>query len=122
MSSRVLIAKVFPSDDRLKRPRFPMLIHSVYFWLKPELTDAQRAEFRRGLDSLAGIKSVTKLHVGTPAAIPPRPVVDGSYSFSITVVFDDLAGHNLYQTDPLHLAFLGSFKTFWTRAQIYDAA
>jgi hypothetical protein len=98
-----------------------MLIHNVFFWLKPELTDAQRADFRRGAESLAGIGSVIELHVGTPAPIAPRPVVDATYSYALTVVFEDVAGHNLYQTDPLHLAFLNSFRTYWTRVQIYDA-
>jgi hypothetical protein len=98
-----------------------MLIHSVYFWLKPELTGAQRAEFRRGVESLAGIKSTDQVHVGAPAPLPDRPVVDKSYSVALTVVFRDLASHDAYQTDPLHLAFLASFKGFWTRVQIYDA-
>jgi hypothetical protein len=99
-----------------------MLIHSVYFWLKPELTDAQRADFRRGLESLGGIKSVAQIHIGTPAPIPPRPVVDASYSYGLTVVFHDVAGHDVYQVDPLHKAFLESFRSSWTKVQIYDAA
>ena len=99
----------------------PMLIHSVYFWLKPELTEAQRADFRRGLESLKGVRSIEQLHVGTPATIPPRPVVDASYSFGLTVIFKDLAGHDLYQVDPIHKAFLEQFRTFWTKVQIYDA-
>ena len=99
-----------------------MLIHSVYFWLKPELTPAQRADFRRGLESLAGVKSLAAFYVGTPAPIPPRPVVDATYSFSITCVFKDLAGHDVYQVDPLHKAFLDQFRSQWTKVQIYDAA
>ncbi|MDB6093028.1 MAG: Stress responsive alpha-beta barrel domain protein [Verrucomicrobia bacterium] len=99
-----------------------MLIHSVYFWLKAELTDAQRAEFRGGLESLAGVKSLVSLHVGSPAPLPPRPVLDSTYSFSITGVFKDVAGHDLYQVDPLHKAFLEQFRSYWTKVQIYDAA
>jgi hypothetical protein len=100
-----------------------MLIHTVYFWLKPELTDAQRAEFRRGVESLAGIPSVEKLYVGAPAmGIPARPVVDQSFSIGLTAVMRDVAGHDIYQKHPLHLAFLENFRTFWTRVQIYDAA
>lgn len=99
-----------------------MLIHSVYFWLKPELTDAQRADFRAGLESLAVVKAVTAFYVGTPAAIPPRPVVDSSYSFGLTCVFKDLAGHDAYQVDPLHKAFLDRFRSYWSKVQIYDAA
>ncbi|MFM8334667.1 MAG: Dabb family protein [Opitutaceae bacterium] len=33
----------------------------------------------------------------------------------------DVAGHDAYQVDPLHLAFVERFKTFWNRVQIYDA-
>lgn len=99
-----------------------MLVHTVFFWLKPELTPAQLAEFRRGVESLAGIAAVEKLYVGTPAAIPKRPVVDDSYSVSLTAIMKDPAAQNAYQVDPLHLAFVNTFKPFWTRVQIYDAA
>lgn len=99
-----------------------MLIHSVYFWLKPELNNAQRAAFRGGLESLRGVTSLKAYYVGTPAPIPSRPVVDASYSFSLTGVFQDLAGHDAYQVDPLHQAFLEQFRTYWIKVQIYDAA
>jgi hypothetical protein len=99
-----------------------MLVHTVFFWLKSELTPAQRAEFRRGVESLSGIRSVRQIFVGVPAATEKRPIIDDSYSVALTVVADDVAGHNAYQVDPLHLAFVNNFKTFWTRVQIYDAA
>ena len=99
-----------------------MLVHTVYFWLKPELTPAQRAEFRRGVESLAGIKAVEAVHVGTPAATEKRPIIDDSYSVALTVICRDVAAHDAYQVDPLHLAFVERFKSFWTRVQIYDAA
>jgi hypothetical protein len=98
-----------------------MLVHTVYFWLKPELTAAQRAEFRRGVESLAGIKSVEKVYVGTPAKTEKRPIIDDSYSVALTVLCQDLAAHHAYQVDPIHDAFRDNFHTFWTRVQIYDA-
>ena len=98
-----------------------MLVHTVFFWLKPELTPAQRAEFRRGVESLSGIKAARQVHVGVPAATAKRPIIDDSYSVALTVIVDDVAGHDAYQVDPLHLAFVEKFKTFWTRVQIYDA-
>lgn len=98
-----------------------MLVHTVYFWLKPELTPAQRAEFRRGVESLAAVESVDKLYVGAPAAIAKRPVVDDSYSVSLTAIMKDVAAQNAYQVDPRHVAFVNTFKAFWTRVQIYDA-
>jgi hypothetical protein len=99
-----------------------MLVHSVYFWLKPQLTSAQRAEFRRGVETLAGIKSVEKVYVGTPAPTPKRPVIDDSYSVALTVICKDVAAQDAYQVDPIHLKFVENFKTYWNRVQIYDAA
>jgi len=98
-----------------------MLHHCVYFWLKPELTPAQRADFRRGVETLAGIKAADKVAVGTPAATGRRPVIDASYDFALVVVCRDVAAHDAYQVDPIHLAFVEKFKTFWTRVQIYDS-
>jgi hypothetical protein len=98
-----------------------MLFHNVYFWLKPELTPAQRAEFRRGVESLAGIKSVTKVDIGTPAATGDRPVIERSYDVALIVQCRDLAAHDAYQVDPLHLAFVATVKTYRTRVQIFDS-
>jgi Stress responsive A/B Barrel Domain len=99
-----------------------MFVHTVVFYLQSDLAETQKEEFRNeGLESLRAIQSVQQLYVGAPAAIPPRPVVDLSFSFAITVLFSDVAGHNAYQVDPLHLAFLARFKAYWTRVQIYDA-
>ena len=98
-----------------------MLIHTVFFWLKPELTAAQRAEFSRGVESLGGIKSVERVYVGTPAATERRPIIDHTYDFALTVICRDVAAHDAYQVDPIHLAFVASCATFWTRVQIYDA-
>ena len=99
-----------------------MLVHTVLFYLRGDLTDAQKLEFRNeGLESLRAIKAVRQLHIGTPAAIPPRPVVDLGFTFAITAIFDDVAGHNAYQVDPAHLAFVNRFKSAWAKVQIYDA-
>ncbi len=98
-----------------------MLFHNVYFWLKPELTAAQRAEFRRGVETLASIKSVHQITVGVPAKTEHRPVIDHSYDVALIVQCRDVAAHDAYQVDPIHLAFVTKFKTYWTRAQIYDS-
>jgi hypothetical protein len=98
-----------------------MLYHCVYFWLKPELTAEQRAEFRRGVESLKGIKAVEKVSVGVPARTTARPVIDASYDVALIVECKDVAAEAAYQVDPLHLAFVANFKTFWTRVQIYDS-
>ncbi len=98
-----------------------MLFHNVYFWLKPELTPARRAEFRRGVESLAGIKSVARVDVGGPAPTGDRPVIERSYDIALIVQCRDVAAHDAYQVDPLHLAFVANFKDCWTRVQIFDS-
>lgn len=99
-----------------------MLIHTVVFWLRKDLTPAQREAFRKeGLESLRSVPSVGALHIGSPAPIPPRPVVDATYDFAITLMFADVAAHDAYQIHPVHKAFVERFKGDWTRVQIYDA-
>jgi len=98
-----------------------MLFHTVYFWLKPELTPAQRAEFRGAVEGLANIKSVEKVSVGVPAATPRRPVIDSSYDVALIVQCKNVAAEAAYQVDPIHLAFVENNKKFWNRVQIYDS-
>jgi len=98
-----------------------MLVHTVLFWLKPKLTAVQAAEFRRGVESLGRIKSVEKVYVGVPAAVPARPIIDKSYSVALTVICKSVEAHNAYQKDPIHLAFIERHKDQWKRVQIYDA-
>ncbi len=98
-----------------------MLVHSVYFWLKSELTPDDRKAFRGGLESLRTIETVREMFIGTPAATPERPVVDSSYDFALTVVLEDISGHDIYQEHEVHLAFVKNFSSFWSRVQIYDA-
>ena len=98
-----------------------MLFHNVYFWLKPELTPAQRAEFRHEVEKLAGIKAVDKVTVGAPAGTTRRPVIDSSYDVALIVQCKDVAAEAAYQVDPIHLAFVERNKLCWTKVQIYDS-
>jgi len=95
-----------------------MLVHTVYFWLKPGI---DRAAFRRQVETLAGIPGLIACHVGVPAPTPSRPMIDASYDVALTTVMPDLAVHDVYQTHPLHLAFLANCREQWSRVQVYDA-
>lgn len=98
-----------------------MLVHTVYFWVRDDLTPAQRADFKRGVESLAAIKSVEKIYVGTPAKTEKRPIIDDTYAVALTVLCKDLAAHDAYQVDPIHKQFIETYRSYWTRVQIYDA-
>lgn len=97
-----------------------MLTHHVLFWLKPETTEEQKIAFRKGLESLEKIDYLKAFYVGTPAPIS-RSVVDTTYTFSLLIVFNDMAGHDAYQVDPIHKAFLDEFRVFFDKVIIYDS-
>jgi hypothetical protein len=97
-----------------------MLAHHVLFWLKTETTEDQIDAFRKGLESLENIETVKTFHIGTPAAID-RAVVDVTYTFSLTIFFEDMSGHDVYQVHELHKAFLDQFRELFEKVVIYDA-
>ena len=99
-----------------------MLIHTVIFWLKKDLTQEDRNLFFEGAKTLGNIASVEQSFMGTPADTPKRPVVDDSYDCALSVVLRDLAAHDLYQADPIHLAFIEKCGHLWERVVIYDAS
>jgi len=97
-----------------------MLAHHVLFWLKSETTEDQTVAFKQGLESLQNIETVKTFHIGTPAPID-RAVVDTTYTFSLTIFFEDLAGHDVYQVHKLHTTFLDQFRELFEKVVIYDA-
>lgn len=97
-----------------------MLVHAVYFWLKPDLSEQQKQAFSIEVDKLRSIPSVRHAFIGKPADTD-RPVIDRSYSVALTVVFDDMAGHDAYQVDPIHQQFVSACSSLWDRVLIYDS-
>lgn len=95
--------------------------HCVHFWLREDLSDAERATFLDGVRKLANSEHVASVRVGVPAGTP-RAVVDNSYDVQLLATFADKAAHDRYQgDDPVHNAFIEGFKTYWTRVLIYDS-
>lgn len=97
-----------------------MLSHHVLFWLKADTTEEQKRAFRAGLETLQKVETVKSMYIGTPAPIS-RAVVDTTYTFSLLIIFEDLAGHDVYQVHPVHKAFLDEFRGFFEKVVIYDA-
>lgn len=96
-----------------------MFVHCVYFWLRDDLSEADRGRFVEGVQSLTTIETVRHGFVGTPAATD-RPIIDRSYSFALVVAFDDETGHDRYQDHPVHDAFRERCGSFWSQVRIYD--
>ena len=98
-----------------------MLVHTVLFWLKSDLTEDQKATFSTELDKLKGIEIASAVYIGTPSATPARPVIDTSYDACLTVLLESIEAHDAYQIDPLHTNFLKTCKPLWKEVKIYDA-
>ncbi len=97
-----------------------MFIHTVYFWLTPEATPAQRDLLVDDCRNyLSKIETVQQLWAGLPAGTD-RAVVDNSYGVGLAVIFADTAGYEVYETHPLHLTFIERNKAIWSRVQVYD--
>ena len=97
-----------------------MVIHQVFFWLKHKDSKEDKAMLQKGLQSLKAISEVKQLYIGTPASTIQRDVIDSSYSFSMIMFFDDIAGQDAYQIHPLHEAFVEQHKHLWNRVVVYD--
>jgi hypothetical protein len=98
-----------------------MLIHSVYFWLKPDLSAAERAHFRSEVKKLAAVETIEKIYVARPASIAERSVTERSFDLALTILFLDGPAHDAYQVDPIHLAFVEGNKSSWTKVQVFDS-
>ena len=97
-----------------------MLTHHVLFWLKADTTEEQKKAFKTALNTLEKIETIKSIYIGTPAPIE-RAVVDITYTFSLLIIFDDLAGHDIYQVHPIHKSFLEEFRVHFEKVVIYDA-
>lgn len=95
-----------------------MIVHQVFFWLNDPDKDLKTV--MDGCKRIAQTKSVKDYKVGVPAGTQRREVVDHSFHISLTVYFDSIADHDLYQTDPVHLQFVEDHKDKWSQVKVYD--
>lgn len=97
-----------------------MFVHAVYFWLRTDLSDAERGRFAQWLATLCTIPSIRHGYVGVPAATD-RPVIERTYSYALVLVLDDAAGEMAYQVHPLHEQFKQECSGMWTQLRIFDS-
>ncbi len=97
-----------------------MFVHSVYFWLKPDLTKAERSRFHQGVRRLLTIPTISQGFIGTPPK-SDRPVVDDSYSCVLILMFATAAAHDTYQSHPIHETFRKDCGELWEHISVYDA-
>ena len=99
-----------------------MLIHNVYFWLKPNTSEADRKGFEQGMKTfLDAVPQIKQYQIGAPAATPKRDVVDQSFDYSMFVYLETLEDQDIYQAHPAHDVFIANFKDLWDKVQVRDS-
>lgn len=97
-----------------------MFYHNVYFYQTNPGNQEEAAALEKGIKTLGTIDTVRDFFVGT--CVPSdREVVDSTYAFHLMVKFDDKAGHDVYQTDPIHIDFINDCAHLWKTVKVYDS-
>jgi hypothetical protein len=97
-----------------------MLVHNVFFWMKKDApADAARQTAEDALKYLK-TKTVKQIWAGPPAKTDLRDVVNATFDLGLTVIFESVADHDLYQKDPQHQVFIERNKKNWLHVEVYD--
>lgn len=97
-----------------------VFIHHVYFWLGRPDSKEDLEKLHDGLRKLTAVKTIRQFHIGRPASTS-REVIDGSYSLSWMLVFDNKQDQDSYQVDPIHLDFVANCHHLWSKVIVYDS-
>ena len=97
-----------------------MFVHTVFFWLKKNLSESQKEAFYTTAKTLTEIQPSVAAYIGKPADTE-RPVIDNTYDYSLTCIFESKADHDAYQIDPVHIEFIDKHAKDWARVVVYDA-
>ncbi len=96
------------------------IVHTVFFWLKEKHNQDHQKALHEGILELSKIELIKTAYVGRPAATR-REVIDSSYDFSITSIFDSITDQDAYQTHPDHYVFINNCSHLWEKVVVYDA-
>jgi hypothetical protein len=97
-----------------------MFVHAVYFWGQADLTEDDKQDWLKGLRTLPGIETVQQGFVGVPADTH-RDVVENTYTVALILIFLDKNGHDRYQADLTHLAFVETCARYWRKVIVHDS-
>ena len=95
-------------------------IHQVYFWLKEPNKPEARKKMQKGLKMMDTIPQIRQSFTGTPPKAE-REVVDGSFTYSYLVIFDNKEDHDIYQKHETHLKFIEDCRDLWEKVKVYDS-
>lgn len=119
----VMVVAIFAScqDNPSGKSSDQAFAHHVFFWLNNPDDPDERAEFEKGVRELLEVPLIQSYHFGTPAATTQRDVVEGSYTYSYLVFFENKESHDAYQEHPIHQKFIEDYQHLWKKVVVYDA-
>ena len=85
------------------------------------MTAEQQTAFEADANALAKIETVSTLHIGRPASTLQRAVSQSDFDYKLTVIFDDIAGHDIYQDHAIHHEFIDRQKAFFATVRVFDS-
>ncbi|PRD48773.1 Dabb family protein [Sphingobacterium haloxyli] len=119
-----LLASCTPLDNRESTSSNTIakgtILHSVYFWLKEDISQEEEQDFLHFFEELREVPGVQTLQYGKPAPTNPRPVVDNSFQYNLLVTFQNLEDINTYETHPTHTAAAEKYSKYWTKVEVKD--
>jgi hypothetical protein len=98
-----------------------LLQHNVYFYLNEDVTEAEKAQFEKGLEKLMSIEEIYSYQLGTPGPTPEREVTDHSFGYSIFSWFKTMEDYEIYAEHPTHLEFIDEYSSLWADVKVYDS-
>ena len=109
------------STSQINSEEESVLVHTVYFWLTDEADEEDSQFFYEELKKLSNIQLIKQKFIGIPASTEERDVIDNSYDYSITFVFESKEAEKAYQQHPDHLEFIDRNAHLWEKVRVYDA-
>jgi hypothetical protein len=97
-----------------------MFVHHVFFWLKEDLNNEDILKFEEGMRSLLTISHVQQGDIGKPTG-NNKQLIERSYSYSLLILFNSSADHQLYQPHPVHRKFINECAHLWNDVLIFDS-
>lgn len=97
-------------------------VHHVFFWLKNPDNKEEYDQLLNALKNLGKLSVIQHAHIGKPVVTEfDKPVTDGSYTFSVMLVFASAKDEQTYLVHPEHKAFIDKNKDLWSKVVVYDS-
>ena len=97
-----------------------MIAHNVYFTLKDNSPEAQRALLDACHNYLSHHAGIIHFWCGVLAEDHVRDVNDRDWEVGLHVIFEDKAAHDYYHDHPDHQQFVAEMQSNWAASRVFD--